>query len=1438
MVYATRSGKIAPAQSAASTSHALGKTMPSPKMKRTSASTPLTRRRHSVTNDTTPKVTGAEMKSLTKTDVGTKVTPAGGVYMNIDTTNDPHNQHILDGNEHNLEEQDGRNRHHIFYEDFENQHPTVPRQTRAMNKGDGEPMDLDANSDENTLLSGQNVQYGIIIDGGAHAPASQPRTRRRSSITLPLSSRSTAANYSASLEIHVDYSSHKHQLDGVDHHLVEADGRDHHHIRFEDENSEAEHPTAIYSRHRSSTSSSGAYHDDTATSSHKIAKKTADSTAAASHHAAISAQDSDFATQKTTVTTRRGSVTSNNEDSTSSHKSATSSHVPMHQIEADVTAYDKQVNKATTSHFGGSNITTTTTTTTTAIPSTSVETQEERHRLRTRDAAALRLISQKAQLDRAKARDAMLSLDSDVIQLQKLLQAKEDALRTAESQALSIQKSTTVRTETLTKEVHDLRVTVQDLRTNLTAKEKVLMSSQKEVETVKKADHKEIHAVEVFSEKLKKDLDKAVEQRDSLAKEVEALTQTLKDREMDLKAVLGSVKGLERKNVAQEKLARRLSTELTGLKSTMSNKEKELKNCHIQIKHLESEHTKVLKLTGQLKNLRSSLDKKETALKEMKKETKSMTKDHLKNQQELTKEVESLTQEIHEAENMLRGAQAAVDRLAEFRDQAATLEVEVHELRDQVNIHEKHESDLEDALMAHENCAFETQQLQGSINTLQARLNEKQTEIQNLQNSNAKLRQEDETRISQLKTEIFTLQSEISAHDLDALKLKEKVDKDLAKINSTAAALRIEVIALRQQVKDKTAELKKSDKSHSKTVEQIQSENLKLSEEIKKLDALIMTKDKHASELDKVVADMIQHAQRADKLEKELSALRKDSKKAADKSAKDLNAMANSTSKLTQQIEALKTQLASKESELKAGEKIAEDLHARLLSIEATSKTNLDRAKNAEASVDSLNSEIKTLKSQLSSLQSQLTKKETKLTETVTKASKDHGESLHHVEELRNLIDALTKEIGDNTSLIRQKDISLQEIQQKLSQQSLEIKRLHTVLSHTRTELTSDRKRHASEVEESIEKFNTTKDSLEHQIGELKDTNQGLKDSNQGLKKRAQQEHLHEIHELELAKQVKELTVWKEHAVAQTKAQEDVLKNLQNEKNQLTEQASSLQKQLDVITATHTSTLNQCDKLIESIKRMGKETILLKGVAAQHDKEEIKMQIQIQDLQCKDSSLENAKAMLTKENEEKDETIEELQASLKEKAGEAKKDQAAKEKLIAGLKARVTDLDKSTTTLQSSLEKSEAALFKSQQYLKSKDLALTSSNSKIEALTEQIQESNLLVTALRQETLSLQSEITTMESKMHREMTTNHELTEMLTQLRKSMKRDSEQELEKLDQLEAEIKNRESIVEETISLTRNRMDSGAFMDQTETTVAGEAHTAALPENAGDATAAH
>lgn len=266
-------------------------------------------------------------------------------------------------------------------------------------------------------------------------------------------------------------------------------------------------------------------------------------------------------------------------------------------------------------------------------------------------------------------------------------------------------------------------------------------------------------------------------------------------------------------------------------------------------------------------------------------------------------------------------------------------------------------------------------------------------------------------------------------------------------------------------------------------------------------------------------------------------------------------------------------------------------------------------------------------------------------------------------------MDELKREIEKETALLHQKESQILEFQKKLTEQTHEIGRLNTVVSQTRAELTLNRKRHESEFEESV----ATKEVLEHQISDLRDARVHLREDE------VANERMHMRQEGELEEQVKELLAWRQNAIAQAKDREAVMVRLQVEKVQQTERASGLERQvldlqhrLQQVTATGTSATDQGSKLALTISKSEKELKFLKGVIVHHDMIEANTDAHMVNLQGQVQSLENARIMLQRESNKKDEVIEEVEEKLRE----AKKDVEAKEKVIHGLHARILDFDR------------------------------------------------------------------------------------------------------------------------------------------------------------------
>lgn len=204
--------------------------------------------------------------------------------------------------------------------------------------------------------------------------------------------------------------------------------------------------------------------------------------------------------------------------------------------------------------------------------------------------------------------------------------------------------------------------------------------------------------------------------------------------------------------------------------------------------------------------------------------------------------------------------------------------------------------------------------------------------------------------------------------------------------------------------------------------------------------------------------------------------------------------------------------------------------------------------------------------------------------------------------------------------------------------------------------------------------------ALESQIADMKEVNTHLEE-------KVFLEHQHEV---ELEGKVKELMAWKQLATAQLMDREAAMTKLQSDKDHQTERASEferqvfdLQHQLQQVTEAHNVATQQCGKLALSISKLEKEVHLLKGVTVQGDKDDANAQAHLMNLQGQVQSLENAKVMMQRDLERKDVVIEGLEDMVKSKtaeakkiAADAKKEMAAKEKVIQGLNARIIDLDR------------------------------------------------------------------------------------------------------------------------------------------------------------------
>ncbi|KAF9333319.1 hypothetical protein BG006_003768 [Podila minutissima] len=1268
---------------------------------------------------------------------------------------DAHGSHPKDGHEHHIIEEDGLDRHHIWFKDFENE-IGHNRSASAGNQSKSNRGDIYRLRDGH--LAHHFPTAAESVDSSNTSQTSQRPTRSSKNRLSSSSSRhsdSTVAH--TPLKITVDHNHRRLHVDGTDHHEIEADGRDHHHIRYDSEG---------HAITETETSDGGAH------AGHSLSSKTRDSIKTianrfsalfgVSHHPAHDAVSTLSSHSSSSRTTPNNSVV---------HTETRESTTPMHHIDSVSMLHDGY--HATTHYYQESNSATTTTTTTTTTDNH--ELQAEHRRRHTRDEAATRLITQKSQLDRQKARDAILSLESDLTQMQRLLQEKEDALHAAEAKGAELQQ-VTIRTETLSREIHDLEITIHDLRTNLQSKEKALKESQhqlaqdrnkgQEQQKHLESEISKLHAnlrdkesAQQHAKELEKDLDDANKQRARLIVQIREISETLEHHEAELKRAHSSVKNLEMSNDAHAKDVLRLSSDLISLKKELADREHKLSDCRRKIKTLEGAQEKVHSLGLQLKNLRDQLSERNDIVHGLEKNNKALTKDSRRAEM-LGEEVGNLRESIKERELQLNKALKEAKDLQEYKELAISLEDELKDLRDQVNVQEKHLTYLEVALEAHENCAVDAQQLQDQIDSYELLLREKETKIHDLQKANEGLQKKD-ARITALEGEMEGLRHEIHTKEHDAAKIKEKVDNDIAKISSTASTLRVEVEGLRQELQDKNRELRKTNKD-IENLGNVHDTNMNLTVEITRLEKHIALKGQQLKDLERTIDTLRGHEDRANRLDHQVKHLEKESRlarKTAEQAAKDMASSSSTASKLVVQVESLRQQLIEKENLLRDAEKVAKDLEikthqikellVKISGLEDSSDLHLKKARHAEDKVKALQKDISGLEARLSSLQHQLEIKEASLNGALNKANEDSEATHERMEEMRELVSQLKKQIKDaeeevrhqrqlqkdkikdlttelqgwknheakwidktneltqelerGVGLVHQKEKRLHDAEHKLNEKNAEIGRLNDALNHGRGELAADRKRRVSEIEEKVVEKTTHLHIDNHN---LKRKIADLEGHIVHLEKRIRLDHDREVKEQELGQKIRELNVWKQNAIQQATEWETTASNFENERKKqdsalsgFEREVAVLQTQLENADAWRFKAIAQAEQLTVMITQLETELSMIKAVLAQHDANDARMNGAVHTMTMTIETLETAKYKLQGELLARNTEISRLQNLLKEESETFKvqqavirKDMAVKEKKIESLHSRITEYTRTNAALESKITKGKDLL--------------------------------------------------------------------------------------------------------------------------------------------------
>ncbi|KAF9925928.1 hypothetical protein BGZ67_008395 [Mortierella alpina] len=989
------------------------------------------------------------------------------------SADDIHVRHVKDGKQHHIFEYDGRDRHHVWFSDFsENEDQSSSNHVTTMESNRGARASKDALNGAQSLDVAGSSQKSI---------ARRAASRLAALISKATPSNATTPRTDLSRTIHVEQAHQKDHLDGRNHSEVDSDG---------------------FGRHHS--------HLDISEGSGRVKRSLSKAHMRTSGGLTNATQSSSSPKGKTEVT----------------HDEKPSDRcMGMDETRDSAIAY----------HYQGSNATTTTETVTTTkrfsnnAASLSAKQQAQ-------DKARTQYISQKSQVDRQKARDAIHSLDGDVVQLQKLLLEKDAAIRAAETQATELQE-TTIRSESLSREIHELEITIRKLRDNLKSTSMTLRETQNErqneqekgvalqrelQEKVARLDArlKDKEQVHRHSKVLQQTLDEANAQRIGLVAQIHHLSEMLKSREADLQGARNTIESLERSNHTHSEETLRLVRKLSALKRGATEREDELKEFHKKIRILEGNQDKAQNLEEQIQNLREQVSEREASIKDLERAYRSLDQKNTRSD-DLTEEVRVLRVHIKDSEFHLNQALASVKELSGYKARAVQLEAELRDFQDQIIVQEKHLTYLENALEAHEGCAMEIQGLEGHVNMLENEVHQKQAEIHCLQRTNASLEKESAC-IPALQSKMETLLREMRSKDQLAATAKEKTDHDLSNIRTTASTLKTEAESLRQQLLEKTRELKEAQRN-LKQSESEKAKNMDLTVEVTSLEKMFAEKERKVVDLERVIAGMKDQARRADHLQSELVELRKETdyaKNVADQSARDLSAASSTASQLVVEREALQEQLLLKEKELTLADKNIQALQiksremdeilAKVTSLEESSKLHLNRAEKAEKLSRGLQGDIDAMEVRLTDLQGQLSNKETVLKAALDKANIGHQAALRRLEESQTAITELKRRLKE-----ADKDAKHQAVQKDKELRSLrgelEVWENHEVGWITKvTDLTLDLERSTGVIRQKDKVIRDVRYKLGEQSTELARMNETLHQARDDIRA-SRKRHLSEI---------------------------------------------------------------------------------------------------------------------------------------------------------------------------------------------------------------------------------------------------------------------------------------------------------------------------------------
>ncbi|KAG0232806.1 hypothetical protein BGW42_007889 [Actinomortierella wolfii] len=746
----------------------------------------------------------------------------------------------------------------------------------------------------------------------------------------------------------------------------------------------------------------------------------------------------------------------------------------------------------------------------------------------------------------------------------------------------------------------------------------------------------------------------------------------------------------------------------------------------------------------------------------------------------LTDQVADLEEQVARQTDEMAVTRARLEELEDANDRAEELAARVIDLQDQVNVEEKHLTYLENKMLEHENCLANAQELADHIEELEEQLDTQKKEIRRLQGIEQQSKKQNEQIVS-LKAELQRIREE-EQDTLRALKgMRSKYGRETAKLESTANELKDEAETLKQQLQEKTEQLHSLMRAKDQALlEKGELANMigRLHRELDHKDARL---EKLEGSLFRLNQDRDQKQARLDEQEASNSELREmvmeleydvnHARSEYSKVSKDLAKATTRADQLAVEVASLNDLIAYKEAALEESEKRVaklekqsqqtEGLLDQIHALEREAEDNLTRAHIAEKEaneleeranrVHGLQQEIRTLYQRIEELQKELDAKEKELA-ALQKVAKQHEAAKRQVHELKAQMRQLKDQLGAAQSQAKEsskaKEIEIQtlkdEIQawieheaewiQRTTELTNEVNKIIQIVhkkDRQLEEITTQLHRQESEVDrlklERKRQNSEAEDRFRHKMRKLEREKQALSSKVDRLEGEAQSltqlvglQRDHEAQQLELHERIRELLLWRENSIAQTREWEITVSNLENDKSQLAKElvaqealVNSLLGEVSRFNEWHQIALDQAAHLANMVEKFEKELARLHHTLAEHDGKDASLHVIMDDYKSQIAKLESAQASLHEQLRKRDTTIRDLEVRLRQeiqsyknrlvdarREGEARDLEISRlqslvikqEKTIVGYNERARKDQALLTSLQTSSEKQAAAL--------------------------------------------------------------------------------------------------------------------------------------------------